>query len=55
MAKFQPFDDCEICRAMQAAEASGRELSESELMEAFRKQKESGIGFFGTGADLEKM
>lgn len=55
MSKFEPFDDCEICCAMKAAEASGRKLSESDFLEAFKKQKESGIGFFGTGTDLEQM
>jgi hypothetical protein len=55
MAKFEGFEDCEICRAMKGAEAKGQALSERELIEAFWKQKESGIGFFGNGADLEQM
>lgn len=53
MAKFDYFDDCEICRAMKAAEERGSTLSESELQAAFEAQKKTGIGVFGTGEDLK--
>lgn len=36
------YDDCPICQAMKKAEEEGRELSESELLEAFEKSKEKG-------------
>ena len=36
------FDDCPICRAMKAAQDDGRELTEQELKEAFKKAKEGG-------------
>ena len=49
MGRFKGFDGCAICRAIMAAEDRGRSLSESELMEAFRKQKESGKGVIGFG------
>ncbi|MDR3642641.1 MAG: hypothetical protein P4L74_03385 [Candidatus Doudnabacteria bacterium] len=51
----QFYDDCEICRAMKAAEERGVPLSEKELFAAFEAQKKTGIGMFGTGEDLEKM
>lgn len=51
---FNYFDDCEICRVMKAAEEQGKSLSESEFRAAFEAQKKTGIGFFGTGDDLEK-
>ncbi|MFZ3073689.1 MAG: hypothetical protein WA093_00950 [Minisyncoccales bacterium] len=38
----QFFDDCLICKAIQAARAEGRQLTEAELKEAFGKAKESG-------------
>ena len=51
----QFYDDCEICRAMKAAEERGASLSESELKAAFEAQKKTGIGIFGTGEDLERL
>ncbi|MFH0854503.1 MAG: hypothetical protein V1891_03350 [bacterium] len=36
------FDDCPICRAMKAAQDKGREPTEEELKEAFKKAKEGG-------------
>lgn len=35
-------DDCEICRAMKEAEERGRDLTESELLESFRKARGKG-------------
>lgn len=43
------FDDCPICRAMRAAEESGRELSLPELHEAFMEAEKAG-GKVGGGA-----
>lgn len=34
------FDDCLICQAMEKADKRGRNLSEKELTEAFRKANE---------------
>ncbi len=53
MSKFKGFDDCAICRTMKAAEERGGALSESELLEAFEKQKQSGEGVVGFEKDLE--
>ena len=36
------FDDCPICQAMKAAKEQGREPTEEELKEAFKKAKEQG-------------
>jgi hypothetical protein len=36
------FDDCPICQAMKLAKEQGRELTEEELKEAFKKAKERG-------------
>ena len=36
------FDDCPICQAMKQAHEKGRELTESELKEAFRQAKAGG-------------
>ena len=47
MAKFEGFDDCAICLAMMAAEERGRALSESELKEVSKKQKEAGLDMVG--------
>lgn len=55
MSNFEGFDDCEICRAMKAAEQRGGTLSESELMAAFDEQKKTGIGVFGIAEDLENL
>ncbi len=55
MAKFEGFDDCEICRAMKVAENLGVDLSESGLKAAFDRQNKTGHGFSGMGEDLEKM
>lgn len=49
------FDDCEICRAMRAAEERGKSLSEHVLLSAFEAQKQSGVGVFGTGEDLKNL
>ena len=37
------FDDCLICQAMKAAKEQGREPTEEELKEAFKKAKEQGV------------
>lgn len=55
MAKSEYFDDCEVCRAIRAAEERGVELSTHELLAAFQKQKASGVGFVGTGEDFDKI
>ena len=36
------FDDCPICQLMKAAKEQGREPTEEELKEAFKKAKEQG-------------
>lgn len=36
------FDDCPICQAMKAVKEKGKELTPSELKEAFKKAKEQG-------------
>lgn len=36
------FDDCPICQAMRAAKEGGKELTEEELKEAFKRAKEGG-------------
>lgn len=33
------FDDCPICQLMEAAKEQGREPTEDELKEAFKKSK----------------
>lgn len=36
------FDECPICQAMKAAKEKDRELTETELKEAFKKAKDQG-------------
>ncbi|MBI2041468.1 MAG: hypothetical protein HYT20_00425 [Candidatus Nealsonbacteria bacterium] len=36
------FDDCPICQAMKAAKEQGKEPTQEELKEAFKKAKEDG-------------
>ena len=36
------FDDCPICQAMKVAKDRGKDLSEKELIEAFKKANEGG-------------
>jgi DNA-binding protein YbaB len=36
------FDDCPICQAMKAAKEQGKEPTQEELKEAFKKAKEGG-------------
>lgn len=36
------FDDCPICQAMKAAQNRGKDLSEQELIQAFKKAKNQG-------------
>ncbi len=36
------FDNCPICQAMKLAQEEGREPTEEELKEAFKKAKEGG-------------
>lgn len=48
------FDDCEICRAMKEAEDRGRGLTESELLESFRKAKSKGAIVGGEFFDEEE-
>ena len=40
--KEEFFDDCPICQAMKAAQGQGRELTQEEVKEAFKKAKERG-------------
>ena len=40
--KEEFFDDCPICRAMKTAQEQGKELTQEELKEAFKKAKEEG-------------
>ncbi len=47
------FDDCDICKAMKEAEEKGRDLTESELLESFRKAKEKGAVVGGDFFDKE--
>ena len=54
MSKSEYFDDCEICRFMKAMEEQGKTPSLQEMQGAFERQKQTGIGMFGTGEDLEK-
>ena len=37
------FDDCAICEAQRGALLDGRNLSETELKEAFKKAKKKGL------------
>lgn len=39
-AGWKYFDDCLICKAMEKAEKQGRDLSETELKDAFRLASE---------------
>lgn len=48
------FDDCHICRAMKEAEEKGRDLTESELLESFRKAENKGTLVGGKFFDKEK-
>ncbi len=48
------YDDCAVCQAMKMAEKEGRQLTEAELLRAFREQEQSGIGLVGFGDDLKK-
>ena len=54
MNKKNEYDDCAVCQAMKMAEKEGRELTEAELLRAFREQEQSGIGMVGFGDDLRK-
>ena len=37
------FDDCPICWAMKSVKEQGREPTEEELKETFKKAKEQGV------------
>lgn len=47
------FDDCPICQAMKKAQKDGRNLSESEIKEAFEESKKAG-GVVGTTPTADK-
>lgn len=55
MPQPEYFDDCEICKFMKKMEEEGKTPTLDQTQAAFQKQKEIGIGIFGTGEDLEKM
>jgi len=42
LKKEEFFDDCPICRVTKAVKEHGREPTEEELKEAFKKAKEDG-------------
>ncbi len=41
-AQWEYFDDCEICQAMKMADKEGHNLSEHDLLAAFKKAKDNG-------------
>jgi len=46
------FDDCPICQATKKAYEENRDITLSELEEAFRQAEKLGVGQSGTGEDL---
>jgi hypothetical protein len=48
------FDDCPICQAMKMAEKRGRDLSPSELKDAFQRAKNQGRVVGGEWFDEDK-
>ena len=55
MPQSEYFDDCEICRFMKEMEEKRKTPSLSEMQAVFERQKQTGIGVFGTGKDSDKI